>query len=161
MSKKKKIETSATIGVVERTTYRVSLAALIIAILGLLILFYWLIVPVNVLQIKNNPVPVEKKQVKGEDVQILNISYCKNRTASGVVNWSLVSNKQVILLPPYSDTTPIGCNKDLRAPILLPPVKFNDTYHFHYIVIYQVNPLKTETVIFDSQPFMITGLDGK
>lgn len=143
---------------IEKTTYKISFAALIIAILGLLLLFYWYIVSVSVLQIKNNPVSVEKKQVKGEEVQILDINYCKYQNIKGAVSWSLVSNKQIILLPPYTDTNSAGCGS-LRAPVLLPPVKFSDTYHFHYVIMYQVNPVKTEIVTFDSKPFSIIGLD--
>ena len=156
----KQIEVEEKPNVVGKITYIFSMLAIIIAIFTAGVFIWWTTIPTKTLIIKNNPVPVEKAKIKAEDVQIIDIDYCKNSDIKGAVDWSLVSDKQIILLPPYTDTTMKGCSNNLRAPVLLPPIKFSDTYHFHYVVTYQVNPVKTETVIFNSKPFQITGLDG-
>lgn len=156
----KQIEAEEKPNVVGKAVYIFSMFVLLIAIFTAGVLFWWTTIPITTLVIKNNPVPVEKSQVKAGDAQILDINYCKNSSITGDVEWSLVSSTQVVLLPPYIDTVRKGCNTNLRAPVILPPIRFDNTYHFHYVVTYQVNPVKKEIVVFDSKPFTIIGLGG-
>lgn len=141
-----------------RSIYAVSLAVLLVAISTLLVFYYWAIQSTNVLTIKDNPVPVERKIVKSGDVQIVNFNFCKNLNIEGSVEWSLVSNKIVILLPSYKDRSPKSCRQNARKPIILPLItNTDDAYHFHYVITYRINPIKTIMVQFDTQSFKIDG----
>jgi len=151
-------ETSS--GAVGKIAYILSMLVIIIAIFTAMVFIYWAVYQPSVLVIKNNPVPVEKAQVKSGEVQIVDINYCKYSDERGNVSWSLIGENQVILLDPYIDTNDRGCNTDLRAPLILPPIKYNGTYHFHWIVTYQANPVRTEVTTFDSKPFKVIGLNG-
>lgn len=148
-------EVKRSFGIFGSIFYLFSLSAILMAIFTLLVFYYWAIAPVNVLDV-NNPVPVEKKMVAGGDTQILDFSFCKNLDVKGDVEWSLISNKNIILLPSYEDTLRSTCMTKVRAPVILPFVIHSDIYHFHYSTVYHVNPIRTVMVQFDSQSFEIT-----
>jgi len=145
------------LGAVQKSVYTISFFILLLAVIVLSISLFWALTPTNTLEIKNNPVPVEKAKVNNGDVQIVDISYCKNSNIKGYVTWQLISSRNVIVLPPYQDMTVEGCNSDLRAPLILPYVVYTDQYYFHWTITYQVNPLRATTTEFNSQKFILVG----
>ncbi len=121
------------------------------------VLLFWLGASGEVLSVRNNPVPVRPSEVKGQDaVSIATVDYCKYQDVQGVVNLTLISDKAVLLIPQTLDRSPKGCGK-IDAPLLIPPQAGADTYHWHWKIVYQVNPLRVVTEEFDSQEFKLTG----
>lgn len=132
-----------------------SMIVLIIAIGLAVLLAYWFIYPYDVLEIKNEPTPVtEPENIKSGRLIFITIDYCKYINVSGVVERQLVSDREVIDLPVYDDTTPVGCNK-IDVPLLLPYTILDQTFYIHYKVTYQVNPVRTLVEEFKTSTFVI------
>lgn len=130
--------------------------AILLALLGLLT--YWLLWPNDVLTINKLPVPVTKPEdIKAGRLLVLKFDYCKFNAAEGTVEPSLVSDRNVVLLPTYEDKTPTGCGK-VDVPLILPYTIVEQKYHIHYKITYKVNPLRELTEEFDSAEFILNPL---
>lgn len=127
---------------------------IILAAVGMYV--YWVVQAQDVLEIKNAPVTVrmikDTPQVKG--VVVLHVDYCKKVDADGQVRISFVSDSTEVFLPVSTDRGEPVC-READVPILIPENITPDTYHVHFRVEYQVNPIKDVIEEFDSQPFEI------
>lgn len=139
------------------------MAVIIAAIYFIGIVFYWYIVPYSILEIKNSPVPVVPKEVNGLRYVTAIFDYCKNVEVEGKIEIALVSDKTKLELPSSHETTKKGCKSDFEVPLPIPPHASTDTYHYHYIVTYKPNPLRTIVVEFDTEAFKVikTGSEGE
>lgn len=126
---------------------------LAIAVLGLI--FYWSN-QASPLIIQNNPNPVQPTTVLSERYVTLSTKYCKSSNIKGIVHPSLVSDKTVLPLPAFEEKQPKGC-ATISFPYPVPLQTVKDTYHYHFVDTYQINPIKTVTTIWDSQDIIIQG----
>lgn len=109
------------------------------------------------LTITNNPVQVDPASVDQSVRYVtLKTAYCKTSTLKGTIRSQLISDRTVLGLPPFEDRVEKGCGT-VEFPYPVPPQAIKDTYHYHFVATYQVNPLKTVTTTWDSQPFVVSG----
>lgn len=140
----------------ERRVHILVYIALAIIALALSIVSYWLFTPKDVLEIKNNPVPVRtvRKHPTADGVIILKVNFCKKVGAYGRVRVSFVSQSRELFLPITVDTSPPRC-EEAEVPILIPHETPPGTYVIRYLINYRINPLKSAVEEFDSQPFEV------
>ena len=131
--------------------------AFLVVLIG--IMTYWAILPVDVLKINKLPVPVTvPENIKSGRILMLKFDYCKYTGSKGLVERTLVSDRNVITLPSYEDTSPAGCNK-ADVPTVLPYTIIEQEYNIHYKITYQVNPLREVVEEFDSEKFLLIPVD--
>jgi len=134
-------------------------ALLLVPVVLLGLMWYWLVFPAQVLEIKKLPIPVTKPEnIKSGRILSLMFDYCKHIDAQGTVEATLVSDKSVIMLPTYTERLPQGCSK-VTAPMILPYTIIEQDYHIHYKVTYKVNPIREVVEEFDSQEFTLNPID--
>lgn len=135
--------------------FRVVYALLAVILAALLVIGYWSFVPVDVLQIKKLPVPAtQPENIKSGRLIFFKFDYCKKVDVKGLVERQLISDRLVLDLPSYTDSTSVGCSK-ADAPIILPYTIRTQTFYVHYKVSYPVNPLRTEVEEFNTDKFNI------
>jgi hypothetical protein len=130
-----------------------------LVVVGLIVtggmLLYWNTQSTNILQIRENPLPVRPVTNTTGLYELVTFDYCKSSNIKGTVNAQLVSPSAIIKLPWPIESQAKGCLKT-EAPIALPPYIANDTtYYFMFTVTYKINPLKTTTITFHSQSFTL------
>lgn len=130
----------------------------IVVVLGVLmaILFsFWSLYPYDVFEIKKLPVPVtEPENIKSGRLIFLDIDFCKYMDVEGKVERFLVSEREVIALPSYTDGAPKGC-QEAQVPILLPYTILAQEFRITYKATYQVNPIRTVVEEFETKSFVI------
>lgn len=134
---------------------------MLVFIFGLLAVFYyWSFYPYKPLEVLNSPVPIRPPTVQsGKDqVVIATLRGCKNGKAIPTVTRSLIGQGSVIMTPSYPGVLSKGCST-LDQAIIVPSFVTPGVYHWHWRVVYKVNPIRTETVQYDSQNFQITKVD--
>lgn len=139
----------------KKVEFRIMYSILILIFSILLLVAYWLLMPVKVLEIKKLPVPASQP----EDIQSgrlvkFTFDYCKYYDTHGVVERTLISERAIVMLPTYPEFTPKGCDV-IEAPVILPYTIATQTFHIHYKVTYQVNPVKEVVEEFDTENFKI------
>lgn len=146
-----------------RIFFYASMTVLSIGMGFVILIFYWYNAPYKILEIKNHPVPVIPKEVNGLRYVTAIFDFCKHKKIEGKVEVSLVSTQTELPLPDYDEVTKPGCQNGLEAPLPIPPQTATGVYHYHYIVTYHPNPLRTITVEFDTQEFSVvkTGAEGQ
>jgi hypothetical protein len=138
----------------ERIIFNIALVITIIAIIICLIGIAWYLQPSNVLTIYNEPIPTLKDKVIAGNTVIFKIEYCKHTNDVGKVNWYIVGNNAVTLLPSYTDTTQKSCGTVLD-PIIIPPQLHPGMFYIVWQVTYPINPLKSDYTEFRSRDFNI------
>ena len=133
----------------ERFLYRAASIAMLVAfIIGLffLYLYFW---PVNVLQVQGKP-KVSPAMVHPGEVTNIQLHYCKKRSLLGQWHIELVGPP---LTPDLGGRThlPVGCGQH-DLPIIIPQSTQPGTYPLHVEVTYLVNPVRSETYTFDTEP---------
>jgi hypothetical protein len=130
--------------------------ALAIVALGIGTFLYWQLASNDVLEVRNNPVPVRsvRPHPSADGVVFLKVDYCKKVRASGLVRTSFVSPTREYFFPVSHDREDPGCH-NTEIPVPVPHEVPNGTYHVHFRVTYQVNPLKSVVEEFDSKPFEV------
>lgn len=134
----------------------VNYVILIILALATGLFLYWSFQSEDVLQVKNDPFPVRtiREHPTADGVVILKVDFCKKTSAIGKVQTSFVSQSRAIPLPVGEDRGPKGCS-EVEVPVLIPHDTPGDTYKVKFRAEYQINPLKTTTIEFESQPFIV------
>lgn len=141
--------------------FYVSAFVLLLAFMSVGVFYYWTFFPDKILEVKELPVPVTKPQnIESGRILILKFDYCKHADVKGIVESSLVSDRNVVILPSYKEETPVGCKK-IDAPMILPYTVITQKYHVHYKITYQVNPIREVVVEFDSAEFELLPIDLK
>ncbi len=137
---------------VERIIFNIGLLITLLAIIICLVFIAWYLEPSKVLTIYNEPIPTLKDGVQAGDVVTFNIEYCKTNSNVGHVNWYIVGNNAVTLLPSYTDTTTKSCGHVLD-PVVVPAQLKPGMYYIVWQVTYPVNPLKSDYSEFRSRDF--------
>lgn len=130
---------------------------LVAAVIAIAVVIFWVNQPSDVLEIRNQPVPVRtiRSAAHPEGVVILKYSYCKNYNTEGRVRTSFVSQSSEIFLPVATDRTDKTCLDNIEVPVLVPPQIVSGKYKLHFRATYQINPLKQAIIEWDSQEFEI------
>lgn len=140
---------------VRKIEIRVVYGMLVIIALIFALLAYWIFMPVKTLAIQHLPLPVTNPEdISSGRIIVLRFDYCKYTSMHGRVERKLVSDRLTIDLPIYMESLQKGCHK-LDAPIILPYTVATQTFYIHYHVVYQVNPLRSEIVEFDTKKFKL------
>lgn len=144
-----------------RVAIWIGYAGLALLALAVGLLLYWVYQPKRVLEIKNQPVPIRtiREHATADGVVILKVDYCKNVKAEGRTRLSFVSASREIFLPTSIDRQDPQCAV-AEIPILLPHDIPADTYHIHFRVQYQINPLRSVIEEFDSGSFEVVDQSG-
>jgi len=135
--------------------YYVSMTIIILVISFMIGGFLLANIPTQPLVIRKLPVPIDRDPIKPNGIVVMKFDYCKNTNTNGVVRRWLVGKSTKIQLPEQIDRTSKGCNDDLEVPTIVPIQAKPDIYHFEYEITYKVNILRTETVKFITEDFVI------
>ena len=134
-----------------------AIVALVIIAIGIGIFLKWSFQTEQPLVVKNSPFPTRSVPPTPDksDVLVLDIDYCKNTSKQGVVRTSYVSESREIFMPEVTEQYAEGCKSE-NIPILIPSNLPDGTYHIHFSIAYNINPLKQNVVVtFQSQKFEI------
>lgn len=126
-------------------------------ILVLLGLFgYWSFGSSDVLEIKNNPVPIRtiRDHPTADGVVILKVDFCKKLAVPGRVRISFVSTSREIFLPVVEDREGKTCD-EREVPILIPHDTPSDTYRVKYYITYRISPVRAVIEEFESLEFVV------
>lgn len=141
-----------------RVVNKLVAGALVLIMVFVGIFLYWTLEDTDILVVNNAPFPARTLQenIENPGIVLLNVDYCKSKDITGRLRMSFVSQYQEILLPIVEESGPVACTRrDL--PVLLPKNIPSGTYHIHFNVRYDVNPLKRGIVNdFDSQDFEVS-----
>ena len=132
----------------------------LLGVVGLAIFLYWSYQPDDVLELKDNPVPVRsiRENPATDGVVILHFDYCKKNDAVGRVRTSFVSHTRDVFLPVSEDKQEAHC-RDLELPVLIPKDLPPDEYVIRFRVEYQVNPITRTIEEFDSEKFKVESVN--
>ncbi len=128
---------------------------LVLAGLGIGLCLYWLLVPINILVIKNDPVPVRPPTNIVGGVEILTHDFCKLTDDHGVLRESFVGNGTETFLPIVSENSPASCNDKTELPVIIPTTLKPGVYHVHFRATYKPTPLQVVITEWNSQEFTI------
>lgn len=130
--------------------------ALIILAFAIGIFLYWQLAASDVLEVKNNPVPVRsiRPHPSEDGIVFLKVDYCKKVKANGVIRTSFISSTREYFFPVSHDREDPSCNIT-EVPVPVPHEVQPGIYHVHFRITYQVNPLKTVVEEFDSRSFEV------
>lgn len=134
--------------------FYVAVGALSVAFLTLALIVYWVVFPYQILEIKNNPVPVKPPKLRIGETLKQKHNYCKYSDARGILRRVMIGETTKIGLPDQADVTPPICTEatlETEIPEQTPTGK----YHIHYTMTYHVNPIKDIIEEWDSQPFTV------
>ncbi len=120
-----------------------------------IILFWLYSVPMKAIDVTPNPIPVITKTATPGSYIVLKYSYCKNVKSAGRVSISMVSTTSQLMLPTARESSEKKCYSSVLAPFPIPPQATPGVYHYHFRAIYQVNPLRSITQDYDTQPFTV------
>lgn len=136
----------------ERILFNISFFITVFVIILLVIMGLWAVQPSRILTIYNEPIPVVSDGAKAGTPTIFQIKYCKTVGLVGQVNWYIVGNNAVTLLPSYRDYTKTSCGTVLD-PVIIPKQLVPGTYYIVWQVTYPINPLKSDYTEFRSRDF--------
>lgn len=130
--------------------YSLSIAA-IIGGLGIIVyIFYLLLWPVKVLEIRGD-VKILNPNVKvGEEV-VYEVDFCKYKDIPGVLSRQLVDTA-VVSMPDMGITLRKGCGK-IQASLPTPKFLTTGTYNINFVARYKINAIRTITVTYKSEDF--------
>lgn len=145
-----------------RISFYILMTIIVVAFAFVGLAFYWSTAPYKILEIKNQPVPVVPTEIDGDRYITAIFNYCKNMDIEGKTQITLVSKETVLELPKSDERARKGC-RTIEAPLAIPPHAATDTYHYHFVVTYHPNPLRTVVFEFDTEEFNVikTGSEGE
>ena len=133
--------------------YHFSLGALIFIGLFVAVISYWLLWPYRVLEIKNNPVPVNKKTVMAGDDITYTLDFCRYTDKPAIVTRQFIDGV-VYTTPSITVLDKVRCGQR-NTLVTVPRTLSADTYHMNVIVQIEVNPIRTVTYSFQTQEFEV------
>ena len=114
---------------------------------------FWLLYPYKPL-VFTSPVTLDKKEYHTGDRLTYTFSYCKSNATTGMVYRAIINGTVTNFTPMVSDL-PTGCHTFSRSDIIIPEFLDQDFYHLKTTGIYQVNPIRTVEVRWESKPFLV------
>lgn len=130
-----------------------SAVALVGAAMALAI--YWALIPLDVLQIKNDPVPVRPPTNTRGNAEILTHDFCKLANTKGTLRMSFVGETKEVFLPLTAENSSKKCDPKTELPVVIPQDLTPGKYHVHFRATYHPNPLRTVVEEWDSQEFTV------
>lgn len=130
--------------------------ALGVCIIGLL--YFWSFTPYKILSVQNAPVPIQPPTLASaaNTTIIATTKLCKTTDIIPTVTRTIVGSGVVLMTPSYPGVlNSPGC-VTLRQAIILPDFLPAGSYHIHWRVAYNVNPIRQVVVQYDSQTFQVT-----
>ena len=124
-----------------------------LVIVAMLYIGYQLFYPVIPFVINTIPVKVITKEVKPGDTLIYEVDYCRYDGRTATVYRSFLGETN-IATPSVASVSVLGCHT-AKIPISVPDVTPPGTYHLGVNVKFQINPLRTETVSFHTEDFIV------
>lgn len=100
------------------------------------------------------PVLVLDKEVKAGTLVQYKVSYCKRSAAPAVVDRQFVDGI-IYTVPSVKPNFPLGCHTKIQT-VEVPPNLPPSDYKIRVYVSYQVNPIRTITVTYDTNYFKVT-----
>jgi hypothetical protein len=144
----------------ERFAHIVVWVILAVACLVILRLVTWGTAPTDVIEVKNAPVPVRtiRPVAQADGVVFLDVDFCKKTDAVGRLRMSFVNERRSreVFTPVAEERQKAACERRELA-IAIPHDISTDTYHVHFRIEYQLNPLKRVVEEFDSKDFKVIG----
>lgn len=131
-------------------------SALALAGVAVAIIYYWAVVPLDIIRLNNGPVPARPPQNQANNAEIFTHNICKLTDDHGTLRISFVGNNKETFLPVMSENSPKQCNDNLDYPIVVPSDLEPGKYHVHFRATYKPNPIRTIIEEWDSQEFEIT-----
>lgn len=107
------------------------------------------------LEFQAEPVQTEKEIYRPGEVVRGYMTFCKNRTIAGTLQWSLVDT-YLIIYPERMSAAAAGCYE--RRLVEIEKLAANlrpDTYHFQGSVSYQINSMNAVVVRFKTTEFQV------
>lgn len=132
-----------------------SFAALVIlcAAAFLLVCGYWMFWPVRLLEAKQPLHIITTDIQKGKEL-VYEFDYCRYTTLDALSSRQIICRNRMYILPDVRGNVPPGCAKGRRS-IFLPSEMDPDTCFVHFSSTFVVNPLRTVTLLFDTESFVI------
>lgn len=127
--------------------------SIISAFISLCVVIFWLVYPYKVLEIKDPVFPVVNKTVKQNGELKFVSNYCKYLDITCKTSRFFL-NEIIYYIPQTTSHIKIGCQKitiSVHVPDTLPP----SIYYLQNIYEYQVNPIRTITVIKNTEKFRV------
>ncbi len=117
-------------------------------------LVYWLVYPYTPMTIYN--VDTHTKEVEAGGIFEYSVKYCKYMNKPALLDKKFVDGL-IFHVPQKILNQPTGCGVDDIA--MEVPEFFDGEYHLDVIVTYQVNPIRTESVSFRTDDFLVVPVD--
>jgi hypothetical protein len=114
---------------------------------------YLILCPYKVLEFKDARFPVITKQVERGDSLIFVSNYCKYVDEPATVSRSFINDFTYATVPIITHAK-AGC-RSMRVVVYVPPELPLGTYYLHNKFVYKVNPLRTITIVHDSEEFEV------
>jgi hypothetical protein len=132
-----------------------SYASIFVAILFIIIIFYWLLYPYRVIEFEQVPYPIvnENKTVRQGELLIYEVEYCKFMNIGATTTKSF-NNGIIYSLPPMQSNRETGCHDNkifLEVPKTLPPAE----YSLEVLYRFQVNPIRVIEYKQSTEPFTV------
>jgi hypothetical protein len=119
------------------------------------LVLYWNLVPLDVIEVRNQPIPVRPPVNSVGNAEILTHNFCKLTNDKGTVRISFVGDTREVFLPVATENSPKRCNEKVDLPVIIPQDLTPGKYHVHFRATYNPNPLRTVVEEWDSQEFNV------
>ncbi len=138
----------------EQIIQRIAYAIIFLAIVCIAIASYWLFYPYKTYVVNSNPLPIISETVKSGQKVTLLFDRCNYTDKVAHIEKQLVGRDIQIDLPTLDRAIGTGCSTK-KVDINLPKINNVGLYHIHYKMTWQLNPLRTESIEFDTDDFQI------
>ncbi len=120
---------------------------------GSVLLGYWALWPVKVAEF-NSPIQVDKTVYRPGERITYTLDYCKYKDIGGTINRALVNSTRTVFTE-ITGNMAIGCRVTKVSDLVIPDYMDDGDYHIEASIEYQVNPIRTEIVKWQTEQFKI------
>ena len=131
----------------------ISFIILFTAFILVCLVFYWLVYPYKVIEIKDPIFPVMNKVVKQGTILIFTSNNCKYMNIIAKTSRIFVDDL-MHYVPQTTSNVRKGCGK-INISVIVPETLPSGKYHLQNIYEYKVNPIRTITIIKDTEEFLV------
>lgn len=121
-------------------------------LIGVAYMMFW---PFPLTEVLNEPFPVEPYEIQRGDTITVFVEFEKYRDYPVELNKNIICNDgNLVTLAPSTSQAPTG-HHDISIEITIPQKVSDGTCHFEFRNTYHINPLRQETLIRESQDFVV------
>lgn len=134
----------------------INITACITILLALIIevtLIYWYVYPYKTIEWKTDKFPVKEKVIKRGDNLVFISDYCKYIDLPATVTRSFINDFAYVATPTITYAKK-GCNK-MAVVVKVPKELPSGKYYIHNKFTYKVNPIRSITLVHDSEEFIV------